>query len=150
MAAQAWIVNKSSACAALCTMSASMPPLVEHHADQPTSGSSSHTRMRGLGAGWPDVMGPVLATIDLKVCHSGSSKKKVVPAPTSELKSMRPPMRSTMTREMFSPRPVPPFCRVSDESACENFWKMRLRSSSGMPEPWSLTSRAPVHRLAEA
>ncbi len=72
--------------------------------------------------------------------HSGSSKKKVVPTSTLEVKPRLPSIRSTIAFEMARPRPVPPFWRVSDESACENFWKMRWRNSSGIPGPLSLTS----------
>jgi hypothetical protein len=57
--------------------------------------------------------------------HTGNSKKNVVPTWLSVLKPMLPSMRSMMALEMLRPRPVPPFWRVSDESAWENFWKMR-------------------------
>ena len=54
---------------------------------------------------------------------------------------MRPPIISTMRREMHSPRPVPPYFRVVEQSACSNRLKIRACCSSGMPIPVSLTAK---------
>ena len=53
---------------------------------------------------------------------------------------MRPPWRSTIWRQMGSPRPVPLGFSVSVSPACLNFSKMVSRSLAAMPEPLSATA----------
>ena len=47
-------------------------------------------------------------------------KWNVLPWPTSLSTQMRPPIRSTSCAEIVSPRPVPPYLRVVELSACAN------------------------------
>ncbi len=56
-------------------------------------------------------------------------------APTSV-----PPISSARRLLIASPRPVPPYLRVVDESACENDWKSRLIASADRPMPVSRTA----------
>lgn len=58
----------------------------------------------------------------------------VLTTPTS------PPSRRQNRRTSVSPRPVPPWLRVDELSACSNASKMRPCASSGMPTPVSSTS----------
>ena len=50
--------------------------------------------------------------------RTGTVTVNVEPAPSSESTAMWPPCSSTMRRAMERPRPVPPFLRVSEPSAC--------------------------------
>ena len=59
-----------------------------------------------------------------------------------------PPMRSTMRREIASPRPVPPNLRVVPPSACSNSSKMRACASGAMPMPVSRTAKRDLARRA--
>ncbi len=43
---------------------------------------------------------------------------------------MRPPISSARRLLIARPRPVPPYLRVVDESACENDWNSRLMPSA--------------------
>ena len=52
---------------------------------------------------------------------TGSSAKNFVPTPISDSKQTCPFMRSTSSLVIANPSPVPPFWRVSEESAWENF-----------------------------
>ena len=54
---------------------------------------------------------------------------------------MRPPIRSTMRWQIARPRPVPPYRRVVDASACVNAWNRRDCASAAMPMPVSRTSK---------
>lgn len=38
----------------------------------------------------------------------GRAKKKVAPSPSADSNQMRPPCRSTSSRQRYSPKPVPP------------------------------------------
>ena len=49
---------------------------------------------------------------------------------------------------MASPRPVPPYLRVVDESACENDWNSRLMTSADRPMPVSRTENVSSTRSA--
>ena len=55
----------------------------------------------------------------------GTVKLKVAPPPGALSTAMWPSMRSTMRREMASPKPVPPNLRVDDPSVCSKSRKMR-------------------------
>src|SRR2546425_9127477 len=57
---------------------------------------------------------------------------------------MWPPMSSTSRLEMVRPRPVPPYWRVVDESACVKLSKMTSSLSAGMPMPVSETENSSV------
>ena len=50
-------------------------------------------------------------------------KRKVLPLPSSLVTSMVPPISSASRLEMARPRPVPPYLRVVDASACSKAWK---------------------------
>src|SRR6185369_11622647 len=69
----------------------------------------------------------------------GNSIQNVVPLPDSVSNPMDPCIFSTICLEICNPSPVPPLLRVAEESACENFPKMRDRNSSGIPAPESFT-----------
>ena len=56
----------------------------------------------------------------------GSSNQKVEPAPAVLWTPMRPPISSTIFREMARPRPVPPNFRDDEVSACTNGWNSFL------------------------
>src|SRR5581483_800776 len=56
---------------------------------------------------------------------NGTVTLKVAPSPGALSTAMRPFMRSTMRLEIASPRPVPPYLRVEEPSACSNSRKMR-------------------------
>mmetsp|Transcript_5255 Transcript_5255/g.16887 ORF Transcript_5255/g.16887 Transcript_5255/m.16887 type:complete len:207 (+) Transcript_5255:947-1567(+) len=53
-----------------------------------------------------------------------------------------PPISSVSSRQMYRPRPVPPYCLVVDSSTCANSAKRRSIASSGMPIPVSVTMKA--------
>ena len=53
----------------------------------------------------------------------------------------RPPIASTSRVEMLRPRPVPPYFRVVEPSACLKGSKMCACWSAGMPMPVSCTSK---------
>ena len=72
---------------------------------------------------------------------SGASNQNVEPRPTSDTTSMRPPIRSTMRRQIARPSPVPPYRRVVEASAWLKEWNRRWRASSSMPMPVSRTSK---------
>ena len=68
-------------------------------------------------------------------------KKKVEPRPGPSLCAhIRPPMSSASRRLIASPRPVPPYLRVVDESACENDWNSLPMASTDRPMPVSRTA----------
>jgi hypothetical protein len=50
--------------------------------------------------------------------RTGSVKENVDPSPGLDSTQIRPPCSSTMRLEMVRPKPVPPFSRVIDDSAC--------------------------------
>src|SRR5579883_3087895 len=54
---------------------------------------------------------------------------------------MRPPMRSTSRAAIARPKPVPPYLRVIDVSACSKGRKTAAIFSAGMPGPVSPTSK---------
>ena len=56
------------------------------------------------------------------------------------LTPIRPPISSTIFREMARPSPVPPNLRDDDVSACTNGWNNFLISSGVRPMPVSVTS----------
>ena len=62
-----------------------------------------------------------------------------LPRPTSLSTQIRPPIMLTSREEIVSPRPVPPYCRVVELSACEKGSKMIFCFSTGMPIPVSET-----------
>ena len=72
---------------------------------------------------------------------SGTSNQKVAPRPGSESTPMLPPIRSTMRLQITSPRPVPPYRRVVEASACANARNRLPMLSLLMPMPVSRTSK---------
>jgi hypothetical protein len=52
---------------------------------------------------------------------------------------MSPPINRDRRLEIASPRPVPPYRRVVDASACVNEVKTRASVASSMPMPLSVT-----------
>ena len=63
----------------------------------------------------------------------------VLPRLTDESTDSSPPSRRAISRLIESPRPVPPKRRLVVPSACWKASKMRLRRSSAMPIPVSVT-----------
>ena len=63
----------------------------------------------------------------------------MLPQPGSLSTQMRPPIISTSLDEMLRPRPVPPYLRVVEPSACVNASKMPCCFAAGMPMPVSRT-----------
>src|SRR5581483_9546779 len=72
--------------------------------------------------------------------RTGSVKRNVLPTPTVLSTQMRPPCSPTRRFEMARPRPVPPYLRVVELSACRNSSKMYASASCGMPTPVSVTA----------
>ena len=68
----------------------------------------------------------------------------VVPEPRVLSAQIRPPINSTKRFEMARPRPVPPYLRVVEASACEKLSKMVDSRSAGMPIPVSETEKCSV------
>ena len=66
-------------------------------------------------------------------------QKNVVPSPAWLSSQIFPPMRSTSSLQMDSPRPVPVKRRVVEASTCVKGAKIRFWSSSAMPMPVSRT-----------
>ena len=81
---------------------------------------------------------PVSRASPLRNC---TVKWKVLPVPGELSTHRRPPMSWTIFAEIASPRPVPPYCRVVELSACSNTLKMVCCFSGGMPIPVSLTEK---------
>jgi hypothetical protein len=66
-------------------------------------------------------------------------KWNVLPSPERLSAQMAPPIISTRFLEMASPRPVPPNCRVVDESVWVKLSKIFDSIFSGIPMPVSAT-----------
>src|SRR5439155_12267448 len=71
---------------------------------------------------------------------NGSVKEKVDPRPGSLATQSRPPRRSTISRQMARPRPVPAGFCVSVSPTWRNFSKIAFWCSRPMPTPLSSTS----------
>ena len=71
---------------------------------------------------------------------SRSSNQNVDPAPGVLSTPIRPPINSTRRLEIARPRPVPPYFRVVEASAWLNSVNSRVRASSPMPIPVSVTA----------
>ena len=65
----------------------------------------------------------------------------VLPEPRVLSAQILPPINSTKRFEMARPRPVPPYLRVVETSACEKLSKMAPRRSAGIPMPVSETEK---------
>ncbi len=84
---------------------------------------------------------------------NGAARKKVLPLPTSLVQPMRPPINSTRPLLMANPRPVPPYLRVVEESACVKRSKIISVLSAAIPIPVSTTlnrSQAPPLHARQA
>src|SRR6185369_859109 len=69
----------------------------------------------------------------------GRVKWNVLPRPTSLSTQMRPPCKVTSRFEIARPRPVPPYRRVVELSACRNSSNTYACASGLMPTPVSAT-----------
>ena len=67
---------------------------------------------------------------------------KVLPSPGSLASVISPPSRSTRSRLIESPRPVPPYWRAVVPSAWANASNIVLCRSGSMPMPVSVTLMA--------
>ena len=74
-----------------------------------------------------------------RACEASDVKWKVLPAPDLALDPQPPPISSTRRDEIVRPRPVPPYLRVVDPSACAKASKMTAACPSGCPMPVSRT-----------
>src|SRR5262249_49214775 len=71
--------------------------------------------------------------------RTGSVNRKVEPRPSADSTQIRPPCISTMRFAIARPRPVPPFFRAVELSACWNSSKILTWSASEIPGPVSAT-----------
>src|SRR5262249_38457540 len=71
--------------------------------------------------------------------RTGTVNRNVEPDPTVDSTQIRPPCSAMIRRAIERPRPVPPFLRVLELSACWNSSKMRCWSVGAMPGPVSET-----------
>ena len=65
--------------------------------------------------------------------------QKIEPAPGALITPISPPIISINRLEIAKPKPVPPYCRVVEESAWEKDWKILSWLSESMPMPVSWT-----------
>src|SRR6266542_686543 len=72
--------------------------------------------------------------------RTGSVNQKVEPVPRPDSTHIRPPCISMILLAMVSPRPVPPFTRVLELSACWNSSKTFCWSAAEIPRPVSDTA----------
>src|SRR5665213_4114112 len=70
----------------------------------------------------------------------GSVNENEEPWPNSDSTQMNPPCISMMRLDIARPRPVPPFLRVAEFSACWNSSNILDCSASAIPGPVSLTA----------
>ena len=68
-------------------------------------------------------------------------KWNVLPRPTSPSTEIRPSINAISLEEIVNPRPVPPYFRVVEPSACSNGSKMARCLSAGIPIPVSATAK---------
>ena len=94
--------------------------------------STCRPRRSGLGSkgAWRGVPSPRWAV-----------NQKVLPTPGRLCTPTSPPIRVASFLEMASPRPVPPYLRVVDESPCSNERNSRDCCSGVRPMPVSCTSK---------
>ena len=102
--------------------------------------STTSTRRPGGIATSASSTGVATAPAGIAATTNGSVNPKVAPRPGSLSTASVPPMRWTSSRAMASPRPVPPWTRVVDVSACVNAVKSCACASGVMPIPVSRTS----------
>src|SRR6185437_2105503 len=76
----------------------------------------------------------------------GRYRVKVLPLLGVLLRRISPPSRRDSSRLMARPRPVPPYLRLVEPSACWKASKMICCFSLGMPMPVSLTEIAITER----
>ena len=72
----------------------------------------------------------------------GRRTVNVEPRPSSLVRWMSPPIICAKRRLIASPRPVPPYLRVVEGSACVNDWNSRRCCSGVMPMPVSVTANS--------
>ena len=77
------------------------------------------------------------------VCERGKDRvnQKVLPCPGVLVTPTSPPIRCTSWRLIAKPKPVPPYFRVVELSACSNDWNRRCCCSTFKPMPVSRTSK---------
>src|SRR3990172_3677641 len=82
--------------------------------------------------------------------RTGRVNEKVEPFPGLDSTQMRPPWSSMIRLAMESPRPVPPFFRVVELSACWNSSKIFCWSAGAIPGPVSdtETTNSPSRAIA--
>ena len=67
----------------------------------------------------------------------GTMNQNVLPRPGVLSTPISPDISSIRRFEMARPRPVPPYLRAVEASACEKGWNRRWRASGAMPIPVS-------------
>ena len=101
-----------------------------------------------LAVKWNVVPGPPIADWGLRIGGTGDSDSGVgnwhsalrIPRLAGLSTQMRPPIISTSCEAMVNPRPVPPYLRVVNDSACVNAANTAACRSLGIPMPVSLTA----------
>ena len=74
--------------------------------------------------------------------RDGRNSEKRLPRPGSDSTWISPPSSRAISREIDSPRPVPPYFRDVVPSACWNASKIASSLSLGIPTPLSVTRNA--------
>src|SRR5271170_1722076 len=98
-----------------------------------------------VGAARADFVRPLPSPLASEGDNTGGRiavNRNVLPPPGTLSAQIRPPIFSTRRRQMDSPRPVPPYWRVVDESTCVKSSKMDESLSLGMPTPVSATEKS--------
>ena len=105
----------------------------------------------GTAAGWARcrVRSRPSTGASAMVSIRGRNSEKLLPCPIWESTWISPPSSRAISREIDSPRPVPPYLREVVPSACWNASKIRYSLSSGIPTP-GIGDREPDHPLGLA
>ena len=103
----------------------------------------SSTISTGSLVNWPGSAGAVgrWASGPAAAAEKGSVKWNRLPSASLLSAHSRPPISETNWRQIDSPRPVPPYFRVVDESAWVKLSKMLSNRSAGIPTPVSRTTK---------
>ena len=111
-------------------------PLVE---DMSASGKTPSQLARDMEGVLAEFVRSPQVNVIVTQALSSFSAVKVVPCPGSLSTLISPPIKFTRRSHITSPRPVPPYLRVIEESTCENALNSLESFSLGIPIPVSLT-----------
>ena len=93
------------------------------------------------GAGCAGSTGLAVRSASTSAAANLAVKQNVAPPPGLFSAQIRPFISSTRRFEMARPRPVPPYSRVVDASACVKASKIESSFSAGIPMPLSETEK---------